>query len=280
VHSAVVRDAKPKIPIIGHLWVYASKFPPNWDAYPVLETVFADMSQAGLAGVELMESVLRHEDAVSKLKTLKDKYKIAVSGSSYGVGMKMWDSSQHQEIVDDLAVVVPRLAEVGGKTFGVSVGEAGRPKTEAELDAQAKTLKVLISICEKHGIVPNLHNHTYEIENDLHDLKGTLARIPDLKLGPDINWLIRGGVDPVDFIRTFGKQIVYIHLRDQYENGQWTEYLGQGATDFAGIAAALREQEFTGQIGIELAFPSDFNPTIPLMKSWKLSRKFVNNTFG
>jgi sugar phosphate isomerase/epimerase len=280
VHSAVVRDAKPKIPVIGHLWVYASKFPPNWDAYPVLETVFADMSQAGLAGVELMESILRHEDAVSKLNTLKTKYKIAVSGSSYGVGMKMWDSSQHQKIVDDLAVVVPRLAEVGGKTFGVSVGEAGRPKTEAELDAQAKTLKVLISICEKHGIVPNLHNHTYEVENDLHDLKGTLARIPDLKLGPDINWLIRGGVDPVHFIRTFGKQIVYIHLRDQYENGQWTEYLGQGATDFAGIAAALREQEFTGQIGIELAFPSDFNPTIPLMKSWKLSRKFVNNTFG
>ncbi len=273
-------DLKPKIPIYGHLWVYASKFPPNWDAYPDLETVFADMSYAGLDGVELMESILRHEDAVSKLKDYKNKYNIAVSGSSYGVGMNLWDAGQHQKIADDLALVIPRLAEVGGKTFGVSVGKADQKKSEAELDAQAKTLKVLMSICEDHGIVANLHNHTYEIENDLHDLKGTLARIPDLKLGPDINWLIRGGVDPVTFIKTYGKQIVYVHLRDQYDHGEWTEYLGQGNTDFEGIANALRAQGFEGQAAIELAFPNDFSPTIPLKESWKLSRKFVKKTFG
>lgn len=280
VSSASMLDLKSTTPINGHLWLYASKFPPNWDAYPDLEAVFSDMSYAGLDGVELMESILRHDDAVSKLNDYKNKYNIVVSGSSYGVGMHMWDSRQHQKIVNDLELVIPRLAEVGGKTFGVSVGEADHIKTEWELDAQAETLKVLIRICEDHGIVPNLHNHTYEIENDLHDLKGTLARIPDLKLGPDINWLIRGGIDPVDFIKTYGKQIVYIHLRDQYENGEWTEYLGQGTTDFVGIAEALRKQGFDGEAGIELAFPGDFSPTIPLKDNWKVSRKFVKKTFG
>ncbi len=56
----------------------------------------------------------------------------------------------------------------------------------------------------------NLHNHTYEVENELYDLKGTLARIPGIKLGPDLNWLVRAGVDPAGFIRRFGKQIVFM----------------------------------------------------------------------
>lgn len=278
--SATSFDVKSKIKVNGHLWVYASQFPPNWDAYPALESVFADMSYAGLDGIELMESILRHEDAVKRLKEYSKKYKIAVSGSSYGVGFNMWDGSQFQKIADDLAVVVPRLAEVGGKTFGVSVGEADHPKTESELDAQAKILKVMIRICADQGIVPNLHNHTYEIENGLHDLKGTLARVPELKLGPDLNWLIRGDVDPVEFITTYGKQIVYLHIRDQYDNGEWTEYVGQGDTDFTRIATALKEQGFNGQAAIELAFPNNFTPTNSLKEDWKLSRKFVRKTFG
>ncbi len=278
--SANPFDLKSKIKVNGHLWVYASKFPPNWDAYPDLETVFSDMGYAGLDGIELMESILRHDDAVARLKEYSKKYKIPVSGSSYGVGFNMWDAGQFQKIADDLAIVVPRLAEVGGKTFGVSVGEARRPKTEAELDAQAKILKVLIGICADHGIEANLHNHTYEIENGLHDLKGTLARVPELKLGPDLNWLIRGDVDPVEFITTYGQQIVYLHIRDQYDNGEWTEYVGQGDTDFGRIAAALKEQGFSGQAAIELAFPSNFTPQNPLKEDWKLSRQFVGKTFG
>ncbi|MBN3583113.1 sugar phosphate isomerase/epimerase [Algoriphagus aestuarii] len=269
-----------KIPVNGHLWVYASKFPPNWDAYPDLEKVFADMSYAGLDGVELMESILRHEDSVKRLKEYSRKYKIAVSGSSYGVGLAMWDAGQYQKIADDLAIVIPRLAKVGGKTFGVSVGEAGHLKTEAELDAQAKILKELMKICADHGIEPNLHNHTYEVKNDLHDLKGTLARIPEIKLGPDLNWLIRAGVDPVEFITTYGKQIVYLHIRDQYDNGEWTEYLGQGDTDFNRIAKALETQGFNGQVAIELAFPGDFTPVNPLKEDWKMSREFIRETFG
>ncbi|GAA0877088.1 hypothetical protein GCM10009119_00560 [Algoriphagus jejuensis] len=269
-----------KVKVNGHLWVYASKFPPNWDASPVLETVFSDMCYAGLDGIELMESILRPADGVARLKKYAKQYNIAVSGSSYGVGFNMWDASQFQKISEDLALVVPRLAEVGGTTFGVSVGGAGRAKTEAELDAQAKILQVLVKMCADHGIEANLHNHTYEVENDLHDLKGTLARLPDLKLGPDINWLIRGGVDPVEFIETYGRQIVYLHIRDQYENGDWTEYVGQGSTDFSAIADALQKQNFQGQAAIELAFPNNFTPSNPLREDWKMSRQFVNKVFG
>ena len=95
----------------------------------------------------------------------------------------------------------------------------------------------------------NLHNHTYEVENDMHDLKGTLARIPDVKLGPDLNWLVRAGVDPVSFIKTYGKQIVFLHLRDQKADGKWSEAMGEGNTDYVAIGKALQEVKFSGRRG-------------------------------
>lgn len=264
----------------AHIWVYASKFPPAWDATPVLDQVFADLSYAGMDGVELMENMLRYDDSVDRIRGLVKRYSLPVAGTSYGIGFHLWDQLQHKKILNDIRVVVPRLHQVGGKKLGISVGAARRLKTEEELDAQASVLKEIMVISSDNGIEVNLHNHTYEVENEMHDLGGTLARLPDIKLGPDLNWLIRAGVDPVDFINRYGKQIVYLHLRDQYADGRWTEYLGQGATDFGAIEKALKEQKFGGDVAIELAFEKDFVPANPLKEDWKLSRGFVRQTFG
>jgi sugar phosphate isomerase/epimerase len=186
----------------------------------------------------------------------------------------MWDASRHKEILPDVTLVVERLGKLKAKTLGLSVGDAGHAKTESELDAQAELLKKIMRICADSGIVPNLHNHTYEVVNGMHDLKGTLARIPDIKLGPDLNWLVRGGVDPVSFIKTYGRQMVYMHIRDQYKDGTWTEYVGQGVTDFPAIAAALRSVDFRGRAAIELAFPDHFVPKNPLAEAQKFRHLF------
>ena len=126
----------------------------------------------------------------------------------------------------------------------------------------------------------NLHNHTYEVVDDLYDLKGTLARIPDVKLGPDLNWLVRGGVDPAKFIRQFGKQIVFLHLRDQEADGRWSEAMGEGNTDYQAIGKDLHEIGFRGDAVIELAHEGNFKPTRPLRESLKISREFVRKVLG
>jgi len=266
--------------VFAHLWVYASKYPPNWDCTPDLETVFSDLSYAGIEGVELMEINLRNSNAVNTLKNLIGKYNLPVSGTSYSSKVSIWDESKQNQILDDVNFIVSRLKEVKGKTFGVSVGDAKRLKTEKELDAQAEVLKKILAICKEHGVEPNLHNHTYEIENGMHDLKGTMSRIPEIKLGPDLNWLIRAGVKPEEFINTYGDKISYMHLRDQYADGTWTEYLGQGVTNFNSIAKALKAQKFEGNVAIELAFPSGFKPLNFLKDDWKISRQFVKKQFG
>jgi sugar phosphate isomerase/epimerase len=268
--------AQSAVPLSGHLWVYASKFPPDWDCTPILDEVFRDFKYAGLQGVEMMEVHLRHADVVPRVKELIQKHGVPVTGTSYNGDM--WDRAKHQEIREDVELVVERLHQLGGTTFGITVGDARRRKTEAELDAQADLLKAVLQVCAKNKVQANLHNHTFEVKDNLHDFRGTVQRVPELKLGPDINWLIRGGVDPVWFIHSYGKQMVYLHLRDQDASGQWTRAVGEGVTDFPAIAQALRKVNFQGRAAIELAFETP--PVTPVREDWRKSREYVRQVFG
>lgn len=265
-----------KVPVYAHLWVYASRYPPDWDCTPILDTVFSDLKYAGVAGVEVMEILLRHDGAVTRFNDLIHKYNLPVVGTSYYADM--WDKDQQQKILDDIESVIQKLHNIGGSMIGLTVGDAGHVKTEDELDAQAELLKKILVVCDKNKIAPNLHNHTFEVTNNLHDLKGTLKRIPDIKLGPDLNWLVRAGVDPVWFIKTYHKQIVYMHIRDQYANGKWTECVGQGVTNFPLIAKTLKDIIYNGKAAIELAF--DDPPKNPVKEDWKTSREYVSKVFG
>ncbi|HVG40549.1 MAG TPA: sugar phosphate isomerase/epimerase [Chitinophagaceae bacterium] len=275
-HESCFAEKNVTVKIDAHLWVYASRYPPNWDCTPILDEVFRDIKYAGYDGIEIMESILKHEDSVNGLNSLVQKYDLPVTGTSYYGDM--WNKNQQQHIVEDLELVVERLHLAGGKNIGLTVGDAERIKTENELDTQAETLKKIMLICDKNEIQPNLHNHTFEVINDLHDLKGTLKRIPNIKLGPDLNWLVRGGVDPVWFIKTYGHQMVYIHIRDQNADGKWTEAVGEGVIDFPAIAKALKQMKYKGRAAVELAFDSP--PLRPAKEDWKISRNYVKKVFG
>ncbi len=266
-----------KVMVGAHPWVYASTQPGN-DPTPVLETVFADVSAAGLDCVELMHHVLRHEDAVERIAGLIQKHRLPVIGTSFDG--PMWNRLKHAEIYEDAEKVVTRLSRLGGRTLGTSVGRAPGPKTAEQLNAQAEMLRRLITLCSKHSVVLNLHNHTYEVENNEHDLRGTVERIPDVKLGPDLNWLLRAGADPVDFIMRYGSRIVFLHLRDQQSDGKWAEAMGEGDMDYVAIGNALRKIKFSGDAMIELAFEGGFRPTRPIRESLRMSREYVRRTLG
>ena len=261
--------------IFAHLWMYASRFPPNWDSTPILDTIFKDFQEAGLDGIEVMDANLRNPGIVDLLNRLIEKYKMPVIGASfYG---DMWNTDQHETIRKDAELVIGNLSAVGARHIGITVGDAGRKKTEDELDAQALMLREVMEICERNGIAPNLHNHTFEMQYDRYDFLGTLKRVPEINLGPDVNWLIRAGIDPVDFILAHGDKITFIHFRDQFENGKWTNYLGEGVTDFKAIAKALEAIKYKGDYTIELAYEEP--PEHEALRDLKISRDFVHKVF-
>ncbi|NLX94744.1 MAG: sugar phosphate isomerase/epimerase [Rhodopirellula sp.] len=261
----------------AHPWVYAAT-QPQYDIFPILDQIFADMRYAGMAGIELMHTALHPANAVDRIAALSEKHRLPVIGTSFGGAM--WNRKEHDAVLNDAERIVPLLAKLGGRTLGTSVGAAGHVKTDDELDAQAEVLRKIIALCESHQVVLNLHNHTYEVENNLHDLKGTLARLPGVKLGPDLNWLVRGGVDPVRFIREYGSRIVFLHLRDQKADGTWSEAMGEGSMDYVAIGKALQQIGFQGDAVIELAHPRGFQITRPLGESLKISREFVRKALG
>jgi sugar phosphate isomerase/epimerase len=278
--SAMAGSAAPSAQHVllgGHAWVYAAP-QPGFDYTPVLEQIFADFKYARLEALELMDTVLLHEGVVERIGALSRRYSLPILGTSFGADL--WDRSQHPAIREKARTVITRVARLGGHTLGTSVGRAPAPKTPAQLDAQAEILREIMALGQAHGVVLNLHNHTYEVENGMHDLKGTLARLPDVKLGPDLNWLVRAGVDPVEFIHRFGRQIVFMHIRDQKADGTWTEAVGEGTMDYPGIARALHAIPFRGDAVIELAHEKGFQLQRPLRDDWKISRDFVHKTLG
>ena len=268
---------RKKVLIAAHPWVYAAPLPEH-DITPVLEQVFSDMSYAGMDAIELMHTALGHADSVERIGALSHKYSLPVLGASFGADM--WDASKHSAILEFAQTIITRLQELGGRTLGTSVGEAPHQKTPDQLDAQAEILRKIITFGNEHGVVLNLHNHTYEVRDNEYDLKGTLARIPDVKLGPDLNWLVRAGIDPVDFIRKHGDHIVYMHLRDQKTDGTWPEAMGEGVTDYVAIGKELHKINFSGDAAIELAHEKNFKLTRPLRESLKMSREYVRRTMG
>jgi len=275
--AALADTTARRVTVGAHPWVYAAK-QPNYDITPILEPIFADMKYAGMDAIELISNVLLAEDAVPRLSALSKKHELPILGTSFDANM--WDRQQHTKTLANVELIIPRLAQLGGRTLGTSVGATGSKKTPEQLDAQADLLRKMIAICDAHGVVLNLHNHTYEVIDDMHDLRGTLERIPKIKLGPDLDWLVQAGVDPVKFLREFGDQIVFLHLRDQMADKTWVESLGEGQMDYDAIHAALEAIHFSGDAVIELAHPKELSLTRPLRESLKMSRQYVKDKLG
>ena len=244
-----------KIPVGAHPWVYAATRP-NHDIFGILDVIFSDMAYAGVDFVELMHTALEPADAVAKIGELSAHHGLPVIGTSYSA--PMWKREEHEKIFEYADGMVEKLRALGCRHVGASVGDARHVKTEEELDAQAEILRRIIRRAEADGITVNLHNHTYEVENEEHDLRGTLARIPEARLGPDIDWLVGAGVDPVEFLNRHGEQVVFAHLRDRGSDGVWTEAMGEGNIDYAAVAGAFRAMNFSGDLAIELAHPTGF----------------------
>jgi sugar phosphate isomerase/epimerase len=276
--AATAAVAAPKKTLVAaHPYVYTQQRPDR-DINPVLDRVFADIKAAGFDAIELMQGQFLPEGSAERIREISRRTGLPVIGMSYNAAM--WNRKQHTAILAEASRLLERLGKVGGRTLGISVGATPKPKTDEQFDAQADLLLKLRKIAADNGVTANLHNHTYEVASGEHDLNGTLRRIPDFKLGPDLNWLLRGGVDPVDFIRRRGRQMVYMHLRDQAAGGKWTEAMGEGAMDYAAIGRALKEVGFAGDMAVELAHEKGFALTRPLRESFRLSRQCIRTSMG
>jgi sugar phosphate isomerase/epimerase len=175
---------------------------------------------------------------------------------------------------------VVALRKLGARTLGTSTGaKPGVKKTAEELDFQAEVLRRVMKLCRANGVTLNLHNHTYEVKDNEYEVNAMVARIPDVKLGPDLNWLRRAGVEPLGFLRRNARRIAFLHIRDQ-KGDKWVQALGEGDTDYVALARVLDEIDFKGEACIELAHERDTVFTRSMGDNFALSCMNLRKAFG
>jgi sugar phosphate isomerase/epimerase len=265
------------IPVYAHIWLYAARMPDRNPA-PEIASILRDLRGSGVDGVEVMNQVIFTDESFRKLPELSKETELPITGSSWNANT--WKAEEHDQILKDGRLLVDRLASLKARNLGMSVGNAGRRKTESEFDAQAAVLRKLIRMASDNGVQLNLHNHVYEVADGEYDLGNTLKRVPEAKLGPDIGWLVRAGVDPLDFIRRHSSRLVYFHIRNELPGGKWPEDLTEGIIDYAAVGRLLREIRFSGEVAIELAHENGFSPKRSNGENFARSRKWLKEKAG
>jgi sugar phosphate isomerase/epimerase len=264
------------VKICAHPYAY-TKLREDHDLYAQADLIFADFEKAGLDGIELMHTMLEADEAVERLGALSAQHDMPIIGTSFG--MNMWDVTQSAEVLERGERVLDQVQALGGYQMGTSTGSAGDKKTPEQLDTQAETLRRMIALAEERGVTLNLHNHTYEVLYGEHEVNTNIARIPEVKLGPDLNWLRRGGIDALDFLRRHADRIVFMHLRDQ-KGERWTEAVGEGDEDYGALADVIDEIDFRGAVAIELAHEPDQEFSRPMGENFALSAAHLRRAFG
>ena len=275
--AAAASGQGPRIPVYAHIWLYAARMPDRNPA-PEIASILRDLRGSGVDGVEVMNHVIFTDESFRKLPELSKETGLPITGSSWNANT--WKADEHDRILKDGKLLVERLASLKARNLGMSVGNAARKKTESEFDAQAAVLRKLIRMASDHGVQLNLHNHVYEVVDGEYDLSNTLKRVPEAKLGPDIGWLVRAGVDPLDFIRRHSTRLVYFHIRNELPGGKWPEDLTEGIIDYAAIGRLLREIRFSGEVAIELAHDAGFTPKRSNGENFRISRKWLKEKAG
>ncbi|OQB15204.1 MAG: Xylose isomerase-like TIM barrel [Firmicutes bacterium ADurb.Bin193] len=157
--------------------------------------------------------------------------------------------SSHVKINDlqaDLDKEIEYLCELGAKYMICAWSNARTVETAKKT---AELLNVMGEKITKAGFIFAYHNHDHEFTLDEGryplDVLFENTNPEYVKHQPDVFWLVRAGIDPVDYIRENAYRCPTIHLRqmDNMENQQNTE-AGNGVIDLKKIIELAPEADF------------------------------------
>ena len=249
----------------------------GYDFEKQFDEVFNVIADAGFQAIELHDSMLQTEDWKNRIDRALSRTGLGLVGASSG--QPMWNIEQYENIISTMDDYSDRLSAFENVTCGTSCsGKRYADRTDAENAQVIKVWTELGEMFRSKGATLNYHTHGEPIE----DIQLVIDNVPaDLVLlGPDLDWLRVGGVDPVSFIKKHIDRIVMMHIRDYYIGGDRTEALGEGDADYRNLARVLDEVGFEGEFVVELAIPGGKQPTRPVAELLRISRDHLRETIG
>ncbi|MBI4876812.1 MAG: sugar phosphate isomerase/epimerase [Acidobacteria bacterium] len=276
--SAAPRYA-PKVAAQVYVWtqVFAARKKPLIDG---LSEVFETTRKAGYRRMELVSSFVLGE-ALPRTKELIRKHGIQIPIVYHGGAL-------HEPAAADKAI--SELLDVAGaaKSIGATILEANpnpkpkrEAKTDAELEVQARSINRLAETLSKRGMKLILHHHDPEMANDAREWRHILRNTDPQRVGLciDYDWVLQAGQEPFALLKEAGPRVESFHLRNA-RNRVWTQSAGEGDYDYPALARFLKDHGFTGYLVVELAHRKETEITRPLGENLRLSREYVEKTFG
>lgn len=124
-----------------------------------------------------------------------------------------------------------------------------RPRDKAGWLAFGERLERAHATYSKAGYVFGWHNHDFEFKalaDGSVPQQAIFDAAPSIAWEADIAWIIRGGDDPLQWIKDHGHRIVAVHVKDIAAPGEnanedgWAD-VGHGTVDWKALMTAVKE---------------------------------------
>ncbi len=212
--------------------------------FPPLTETLKMLSAAGYEDTEGFGGLYADKDKLAALAAGLKANKLGMSTGHFGLQM-----------IEENPKFVLEIARTLGmkKVYCPNVKAADRPTDGKGWRDFGKRLQKAGRKFRDAGLGFGWHNHDFEFA-DCAD--GSVPMFEILKGGPkleweiDVAWVIRGGADPIAWIKAYGARITAANVKDIAPQGEavsedgWAD-VGHGTVDWKGIMAALKATNCT-----------------------------------
>ena len=251
----------------------------GYDPATQLDEICGTVAEAGFEAIEIHTPSLASPDRRERVLGALESAGLRLIGVSNG--QPFWNVDKHDEILAEMDTFCDKLTELGLGSLHCGCSDGSKhyaDRTDAENEQCVRTWTEVAQLFRDKGHRLNYHPHGEPIE----DIQLIVDNVPAdvLELGPDLDWLRVGGVDPDSFIRAHADRLVMLHVRDYHLGGDRTEALGEGDAGYTQLGRTLNEAGFTGEFVVELAIPPGKQGSRPPLELLKVSREHLRETIG
>jgi inosose dehydratase len=228
----------------------------TWSNTQVEEAIVA-VSKLGFYGFETFGDNLVQWETKGGLAPVLTKNNIPLI-SGYCT-LNLTDATKRQETIDKAVNWAKLIKKNGGRIFVLGPNPVPRDTYNfAEHKANiVATLNEASKAVADQGITPVLHQHTGTCVETRDETYATLDAIDhtNLKFGPDVGQLTKGGSDAVQVVKDYLTLVQHMHLKDYDGKDPKLSYycpLGQGKVDVPAILNLMAGRKINGMVMVEL----------------------------
>lgn len=238
----------------------------TWRDKPV-KTAIAEIAAAGFRGVQLRLDTLEQFPDPAELKGELERAKLTFA--CFSGGSPSADVAKRAEDIEKFMKGAKYAKAAGAlciQTTSPKRPAGAAPVDKALLKGFAETLNELGKRTGELGLPLAVHPHMDQIVERPEEVEAVLAASDPkhVKFLLDIAHYQQGGGDPVKAIKTHGKRLGMLHIKDVADNPEakadekkyrFVE-LGQGKVDLKAVFAALKSVGYRGWAVVELDAPA------------------------